>query len=117
MSPEDARQLLPVITAFANGEVVQVLHIDTGWTDAADLEFHCAPHKYRVKPIEPHDIKWAAEQMSDGKKVRRRCWEGVHCCRKGGLAVQFYLDSGSRSQAAIDVDDIAGDDWELYEPK
>lgn len=59
MTRQEAKELLPIITAFAEGKEIQILTVDTGkhvWKDQGHaLGFSCAPHLYRVKP-EPNKI-------------------------------------------------------------
>ena len=50
---------------------------------------------------EPHDIKWAAQQLQNDKIVKRRGW-GIY---------MLY----PHSNINIDVEDIVADDWELAE--
>lgn len=51
MNREDARKLLPIITAFANGAAVQV-RAGNGeqWNTGEELSFGGAPEAYRIKP-------------------------------------------------------------------
>lgn len=52
MTREEAKALLPIITAWANGETIQIQN-GTEWCDishAADPSFDCAPDRYRIKP-------------------------------------------------------------------
>lgn len=52
MTREEAKTLLPIITAWANGETIQI-QTGTKWSDishAADPSFDCAPDRYRIKP-------------------------------------------------------------------
>ena len=59
MTRQEAKELLPIITAFADGKEVQLKTADTGryvWKDQGDaLAFSCPPQLYRVKP-EPNKI-------------------------------------------------------------
>ena len=50
---------------------------------------------------EPHDIKWAAEQLQDDKIVKRRCWKTFRLYPHGCIH--------------LEVDDIVADDWEIAE--
>ncbi len=52
MTREHAKELLPIITAFANGETIQ-FRIDNTWitqTADADFDFSLNPSDYRIKP-------------------------------------------------------------------
>ena len=49
MTREEAKELLPIIQAFAEGKTVQFL--DGGkWADVYETDFHESPVKYRIKP-------------------------------------------------------------------
>ena len=49
MTREQAKELLPIIQAFAEGKAVQFL--DGGkWADVYETDFHESPVKYRIKP-------------------------------------------------------------------
>jgi hypothetical protein len=48
MTREHAKELLPIITAFANGEDVQTLNFRGEWVDATDLTFHGSKDNYRI---------------------------------------------------------------------
>lgn len=120
MNRERAKELLPIIEEYSKGGTVQFRGIDAHvWVDLADPDFHGDHGEYRIKP-EPHDIKWAAEQMTNGRPVRRRSWmrQTLRCIASGGVAVRF-IEYGAPSSDVIlmDVFDLIADDWEIYEPK
>ena len=49
MTREQAKEILPIIQAFAEGKTVQFL--DGGkWADVYETDFHESPVKYRIKP-------------------------------------------------------------------
>ena len=50
MTKEHAKELLPIIIAFANGENVQTISFKGGWIDALDLTFHGSLSSYRIAP-------------------------------------------------------------------
>lgn len=54
MTREYAKQLLPIIQAFAEGEEIEYLNIEGKWTTADYPGFSSDPERYRVKlkPIE-----------------------------------------------------------------
>lgn len=52
-SREDWKEVLPVLTAFVNGEQVQSLDYDHRWKDTDHIySILCRPSSYRVKPVE-----------------------------------------------------------------
>ena len=53
MTREEAKELLPVIQAFAEGEIIQYKNFLGEWTDIEEnegLSFICPPSDYRIKP-------------------------------------------------------------------
>lgn len=54
MTREEAKELLPVIKAFAEGKTIQVKVTDNRWYDWKDktdeLNFNSGPQNYRIKP-------------------------------------------------------------------
>lgn len=54
MTREEAKQLLPIIQAFAEGKTIQVKVADNRWYDWKEktdkLNFNSDPQSYRIKP-------------------------------------------------------------------
>ena len=50
MNQERARELLPIIQAFADGKPIQVVGPNGAWEDITEPRFNVAPEYYRVKP-------------------------------------------------------------------
>lgn len=50
MTREHAKELLPIITAFANGEDVQAYYGAEGWQSKEDHDFWWQPDRYRIAP-------------------------------------------------------------------
>lgn len=50
MTREEAKQLLPVIQAYADGAEVQVREPTNIWSDLPHPSFNSAPESYRIKP-------------------------------------------------------------------
>lgn len=69
MTREEAKQLLPVIQAYAEGKTIEFL---TGGTWVAMIDptpkFDCEPSKYRIKP----ELKYRPF------KTKEECWEEMH---------------------------------------
>lgn len=111
MNRERAKELLPIIEAYANGAMVQFrVRGESDWSDGTvNVGFHQTHYEYRIKP-EPHDIKWAAQQF--GKKCRRRLWRaGVYWD-----GVRLRSSANGCLNTPLMRDDILADDWEIYEP-
>ena len=53
MTREQAKELLPIIQAFAEGKIIQYKNFLGEWTDIKEnegLSFICPPSDYRIKP-------------------------------------------------------------------
>ena len=52
MTPEQAKELLPIIKAYSEGKTIQYKNDDTGnkWVDGKDFAFSYDPEHYRIKP-------------------------------------------------------------------
>lgn len=65
MNREHWKELLPVITAFANGEELEMNHYgDVGWGKNNSPDFTAAPSCYRIAP-KPRKV-WINEYEDDG---------------------------------------------------
>lgn len=49
MTREDAKELLPIIQAYAGGKTIQILDGDK-WKDVYITDFYGSSNKYRIKP-------------------------------------------------------------------
>ena len=69
MTREEAKELLPVIKAFAEGKTIQVKVTDNRWYDWKDktdeLNFESGPQRYRIKP----------ESKYRPFKSQEECWQ------------------------------------------
>lgn len=50
MTREEAKKLLPIIQAYAEGKTIQINYPPTGWKDSYLLSFNGSPSSYRIKP-------------------------------------------------------------------
>ena len=63
MTREQAKELLPIIQAYAEGKTIQFL--DGGkWLDVCETDFHESTYKYRIKP----------EPKYRPFKTQEECW-------------------------------------------
>lgn len=113
MNRERAKELLPIIEAYANGATVEIYAEAVGeWEEIADPSW-VTNSAYRIKP-EPHDIKWASERSREGVRTRRNRW-------RAGIYWDGYTlkEAGDPNYTGgrISHNDVLADDWELYEPK
>ena len=63
MTREEAKELLPIIQAWAEGKNIQFLS-DGEWQDINQTDFTCYPDKYRIKP----------EPKYRPFKTQEECW-------------------------------------------
>ena len=64
MTREEAKELLPIIQAWAEGKNIQFLS-DGEWHDINQADFTCYPDKYRIKP----------EPKYRPFKTKEECWQ------------------------------------------
>ena len=51
MTPAEAKEFLPIITAFSEGKQIQFKKtVNDPWNDAAELYFLYGPEHYRIRP-------------------------------------------------------------------
>lgn len=63
MTREEAKELLPIIQAYAEGRTIQFL--DGGkWLDLCESDFYKSPERYRIKP----ELKYRPF------KTKEECW-------------------------------------------
>lgn len=68
MTREQAKELLPIIQAFAEGKIIQYKNFLDEWTDIEEnegLSFICPPSDYRIKP----------QQKYRPFKSQEECWQ------------------------------------------
>ena len=66
MTREEAKELLPIMQAFAEGKTIQLL--DGGkWFDVYETDFHESTYKYRIKP----------EPKYRPFKTKEECWNEI----------------------------------------
>ena len=63
MTREEAKELLPIIQAWAEGKTIQFL-INGEWEDIDQSDFACGPDKYRIQP----------ESEYRPFKTKEECW-------------------------------------------
>ena len=68
MTREEAKELLPIIQAFAEGKTIEVLHPNGEWTESDKVYFNLPPNHYRIKPVPKYRPF----------KSQKECWEEMH---------------------------------------
>lgn len=71
MTPQEAKELLPIIEAYANGETIQTQSSDGLWHDALNPSFIGYPKQYRIKP-KPRRVEMTHEDLPPVFWVRRK---------------------------------------------
>ena len=64
MTRKEARELLPLIQAYAEGKTIQRIDDKNEWNDLCIVNFDFSPNKYRIKP----EIKYRPF------KTQEECW-------------------------------------------
>ena len=73
MTREQAKELLPIIQASAEGEIIQYKNFLDEWEDIKEnegLSFICPPSDYRIKP--------KSESKYRPFKTQEECWNEMH---------------------------------------
>ena len=109
MTREEAKELLPIMQAYADGKTIQFL--DRGkWYDVYDTDFHQSPDVYRIKP----------EQKYRPFKTKEECWnemlkhQPLGWIRESNTGVLYnismiddcYLSTQDQSERLLDILDI-----------
>ena len=68
MTREQAKDLLPIIHAFAEGKTIQYQNTDKNWVDIESPSFNYEPSLYRIKP----ELKYRPFKSIE------ECWEEMH---------------------------------------
>ena len=65
MTRKEARELLPLIQAYAEGKTIQRIDDKNEWNDLCIVNFDFSPNKYRIKP----ELKYRPF------KTQEECWD------------------------------------------
>ena len=68
MTREEAKELLPIIQAFAEGKTIEVLHSNGEWTESDKVYFNLPSNHYRIKE----------EPKYRPFKSQEECWNEMH---------------------------------------
>lgn len=76
MTRDRIKELLPVITAFAEGKTIEIKNSKNEWNEIDDPYFDGSPKEYRIKPVsEYRPFKNAEECWKEMQK--RKCFGWV----------------------------------------
>ena len=80
MTREEAKELLPIIQAYAEGEKIEMLDFKGRWVKMTNPDFTLSPENYRIKPeYRPF-------------KTKEECWDEMHCHSDFGWLIR--IDTG-----------------------
>ena len=80
MTREEAKELLPIIQAYAEGEKIEMLDFKGRWIKMTNPDFTLSPENYRIKPeYRPF-------------KTKEECWDEMHCHSDFGWLIR--IDTG-----------------------
>ena len=68
MTREEAKNLLPIIQAFAEGKVIEIFDDEIGWVKKEKPKFNLNPDFYRIKPVPKYRPF----------KSQEECWNEMH---------------------------------------
>ena len=88
MTREQAKELLPIIQASAEGEIIQYKNFLDEWEDIKEnegLSFICPPSDYRIKP--------KSESKYRPFKTQEECWNEMHKHSDFGWVTDGYYKS------------------------
>ena len=102
MTREEAKELLPIIQAYAEGKDIEIL-FDSEWITGTHLDFTLSPENYRIKP-EPEYRPF---------KTKEECWDEMHCHSDFGWLIR--IDTGAFTNiVAVYSNEILLSDIGLY---
>ena len=102
MTREEAKNLLPIIQAFAEGKVIEIFDDEIGWVKKENPKFNLNPDFYRIKPVPKYRPF----------KSQEECWEEMHKHPDFG----WLVNKNSKSIYHINViccDDLCLDETSL----
>ena len=108
MTREEAKELLPVIQAYAEGKIFQYRNAEYGWEDiliGVNLSFADAPSDYRIKP----------EPMYRPFKTTEECWNEMEKHSNFGWVIRsgvFLMVQSIYLDAIHTIEDKHGIDFE-----
>ena len=82
MTREEAKELLPIIQAYAEGEKIEMLDFKGRWVKMTNPDFTLSPENYRIKP----------EPKYRPFKTKEECWDEMHCHSDFGWLIR--IDTG-----------------------
>ena len=82
MTREEAKELLPIIQAYAVGKKIEMLDFEGGWREIEDPGFQLDAKRYRIAP----------EPKYRPFETKEECWNEMHCHSDFGWLIR--IDTG-----------------------
>lgn len=82
MTREEAKELLPIIQAYAVGKKIEMLDFEGGWREIEDPVFQLDAKRYRIAP----------EPKYRPFETKEECWNEMHCHSDFGWLIR--IDTG-----------------------
>lgn len=95
MTREKASELLPIITAFAEGETIQINNGTEGWCDVYEINPTNEATAYRIKPTEEYRPYKDCDEMIEDFNKRFRA--DSYVIRGGDLPLIWIKDEDATS--------------------
>ena len=83
MTREQAKELLPIIKAFAEGKVIEIFDDEIGWVEKENPKFNLSPEFYRIK----------SQPKYRPFKSQEECWQEMHKHPDSGWVTDGYYKS------------------------
>ena len=81
MTKKEAKELLHIIQAYAEGKDIEIF-FDNKWITGTNLDFTLSPGNYRIKP----------KPKYRPFKTKEECWDEMHCHSDFGWLIR--IDTG-----------------------
>lgn len=101
MTREEAKELLPIIQAYAVGKKIEMLDLEGGWGEIEDPGFHLDAKRYRIKP-EPEYRPF---------KTKEECWNEMHRHSDFGWLIKINTGVFANIQAIFSKEIVFDNDF------
>ena len=102
MTREEAKNLLPIIQAFAEGKVIEIFDDETGWAvEKENPKFDLNPKFYRIKP-EPKYRPFETKEECWNEMLKHQPFGWV----KKISSEMLYLINGISNMSIVIMEDI-----------
>ena len=81
MTREEAKNLLPIIQAFAEGKVIEIFDDEIGWVKKENPKFNLNPDFYRIKP-EPKYRPFKSQEECWNEMLKHQPFGWIKSIRK-----------------------------------